>query len=321
MKLFSPDQLNTLTTEFGLFRPSGLNDQLRVDLTRGDDFVAVDCRGPKELDDGIRARRTKTGGYLVQVAIADGTQMPHDSPDVAEAMRKKKSSYAISAPVSMLPQVCIQQLELSGKSRPQKALVYESKHDTDAQPIASPDIYPAWVNIKTYRYGEFSTRYLRERSVRAPIIQFDRLSTEARGSSEYHLPVALGGLIGNADFAMRLVQNYMIQTNFGFATYARQGSLPMLCRLFSSVEAAWGIAQTDHTLYVMGADLPPEGVPYARGSSPLRDAKSLANHLIVGRSLAGDSPDDILAMAQTFHAQLRNGAGASSRPGVGITTR
>lgn len=302
MSLLSPDQLDKLTMSMDLFRPSGLNDDLRVDLTEGDPFVAVDTRGPNEIDDAIRVKYSRQGGFLLQTAIADGSQLSASPDHVREALEMGESTYRGSRCItSMLPEVTIRQLELTPARSPQRALVIQSRFDANARPTADTEIYPATVRVETYRQAEFATHYLRGRGgANAPIARFSQALRDGRPDLNYDLPVALDGSKSNIMYGCEVAQDHMVLANHGITQAAMQRDIPLLYRRYPSVEATWGQGPgtRDRTFYLLGVEAPAEAeIPYARATSPLHEGVSLANHLLFGAFMAGEPLDAIGEMA------------------------
>jgi hypothetical protein len=288
-----------------LFRPSGFNDGERQDLTKGSAFVAIDTRSPNEIDDAIRVRLRRGGGFIVQVAIADGSQIPVDSSLVQDAFGVKESTYRGKRCVSsMLPEVAIRQMELSPSRNPQRALVIESQYDSHAKP-EGVEVYPASVNVEAYRQAEFASRYMRKEGSGAPIAQFVEAFRDTRDDLEYELPEALGGTLNNAVYGSRLVQDYMVLTNHAFTQHCRDRGIPILHRRYPTVEATWGKGDgtKDHYLYLLSNQQGAE-VPYARATSPLHEGASLANHLLFGAHVAGAGPEELTDLAWSMQWQL-----------------
>ncbi|HEU4914618.1 MAG TPA: RNB domain-containing ribonuclease [Candidatus Saccharimonadales bacterium] len=310
MGIFSREQLNVLTADLDLFRPSGLNDASRIDLTDGGPFVAIDTRSPYEIDDAIRVRRQRSGGFIVQAAIADGAQIPTDSDIVTAALKAKESTYRGKRCVnSMLPEVAIRQLELAPSRAPQRALVVETQFDRDALPKGDVSVYPATVKAEAFRQAEFATRYLRREGPRAPIAQFVEAFRSHRSDLQYELPEALGGTQSNVIFGGRLLQDYMVLTNHAFTQHSLQRSVPVLCRRYPDIPAIWGhgSAPSDPSLRLLGENHTEgftPGIPYARATSPLHEGASLANHLLFGAYMADADQAELTELASRMQREL-----------------
>jgi len=310
MSLLSPHQIATLTQRMNLFQPSGFNDELRRDLTEGAAFAAVDGENISEIDDGFRIRQTRNGGFLLQVAIADGSQVDYESEQLQGAMDAKASIYQGRRVVrSLLDKVVVQQLELRPGPEPRRALVVESRFDADAQPIATSDIFPAFVRVDSYSYSRFVANYLpRHGGKNSPIVQFEETFRNNRADLQPGLPVALGGSKQNVIYGNHLNQDCMVLTNLGVAGMAVEAEVPLLHRRFPTAASIWSSGKavsTDKNLYIVGDHQTPDtGVPYARTTSPMHDGVSLANHILLGAYIAEEDPDILQVMAQEMHQQL-----------------
>jgi hypothetical protein len=307
MSLLSPHQLDVLTARLELFRPSGLNDALRQDLTAGEAFAAIDTRSPNEIDDAVRVRMRRGGGFIVQLAVADGSQIAHGSELVRDAMASKESIYRGKRCVeSMLPDLVIRQLELSPARNPQRAMVVESQYDADAAPDGEAQVYPATVRVDAYRQAEFASKYLRKEGPNAPVAQFVERFRATRDDLSYELPQALGGPQNNATYGSQLVQDYVVLANHGFTRYGQDRGIPLIHHSYPDVQSTWGMSKgrLDPALYVLSGEHTGD-VAYARATSPLHEGVSLANHLLFGAHVAGAEADELARMASAMHGQLQ----------------
>jgi hypothetical protein len=312
MAILNREQLDALTERLELFSPSGLNDAKRRDLLDGAPFVAIDTRSPNEIDDAIRVRLKRGGGFIVQVAIADGAQIPARSRMTLDALRAGESVYRGKRCVaSMLPLSAIRQLELSPNRNPQRALVVETQYDSDSAQT-SIDAYPATVNVEAYRQAEFASRYLRREGLRAPIAQFIETFRSTREDLEFEPPEALGGTVKNAVFGSRLVQDYMVLTNHAFTQHNHDLGVPLLHRQYPDVESTWGngVGLQDASIHLLNGYAGPE-IPYARATSPLHEAPSLANHILFGAHVAGVDHAELTQLATEMQQQLGLGLDAA----------
>ncbi len=312
MSFFNHDQLGALAKDLNLFQPSGMNDEHRIDLSGGAPFLAVDTRAPHEIDDAFRTRIRKGGGFLVQVAIVDGAQIPYGSDVATDAMRVKASTYRGKRCLeSMLPEVAVRQLELSPALNPQRALVIESSYDRDAQPHGDARAFPAMVRVNTYRQAEFASKYLRQNGgMTTPVIRFVEALRQTRTGLDYSPPQALGGDTPNALYGSQVAQDYMILANHTLTQLGEERDIPLLHRRYPSVEATWGRGPAiaiDRTLHLLGRptnNTVSGEIAYARVTSPLHEGASLANHILFGAHVAGVEASTLDEMAFEMSSML-----------------
>jgi hypothetical protein len=275
MALLNTEQLNALALNMGLFQPSGQNDEHRIDLSGGAPFVSIDTCSPYEIDDAIRVKIRRNGGFILQVAIADGAQIPYPSKIATEALDTKASTYVNKrCLVSMLPELAIRQMELIPAHNPQRALVVESRFDSYGQAEDDVTVFPGTINVEAYRYSEFASRYLRYNGgPKAPIARFVETFRSTRDDLQYDLPVAHGGSKTNVQYGSEVTQDCMVLTNLGFTSYCRKQNIPALHRRFATVELAWGGPRIDAAIHILNDEPAPEEgiVPYARATSPLHE--------------------------------------------------
>ena len=299
--LFSTEQLDALA-EVGVFRPNGLNDDRRVDMTDRP-FLAIDSHHPWEIDDAIRVSYQKSGGFIVEVAIADGSQFHPDDWLAQRAISRRMSNYTRSfVRGSMLPGLVVKELELSDRS-PHRALVISEKYSADTQSLGPPEIVPATVVSESLRFKEFGVNYLRHFGNQArslPVVAFDRSFRKER-QIHYASPAVLGGDADPVDFSSRLVQTYMILANMAAARWCADNNVPILYRRLSKDETVWDEEPTPKEI-VRAKYTPLPGkdknmyrysgteTSYTHFTSPLRRAVDLINHIQVGHLIAGQEP-------------------------------
>lgn len=298
-----PEMIARLSREFGGFEPSGLNDHCRQDLAAGPAFVAVDTR-PNEIDDAFRIRYTRGGGFLVQTAIADGSQIRPDSKEAAGAIAHGNSEFRGHRRVSdMLPDSVIGILELSpGTGR--RAMVIEDEYRPDGEQTRT-DVFPATITVERFGHAEFVAHYLRGNGgVRSPIVGFTRALRARQPYLHFDHPEALGGSQSNRQFANSVVQDVMVTANAGF-TAQTVGDVPLLGRVLPDESSLWGQHDTSRIQTGILLEKPEYGVPYAHISSPLRRRLSLINHLLWGAFVAGADRQTLLTMATTMFQASR----------------
>jgi len=293
------EQQDKLLSSNGVFRPNGLNDERRVDMS-DDPFYAIDRKNPHEIDDAIRVDRL-SDGFLVRVAMGDGAQVsPHgeifNSAVIARSniYVDRKHSRLIR---SILPEQAVRELELS-RSRHKRALVVSQVFDDSSTPV-STELTPAYIHVEEYRNHTFGGHFLHrlgEGARNIPIVAFASRYRQAHGLPSPD-PFVLGGLESAQQFSSRLVSTYMVLANIAFASWAQENEVPILYRTFEGNQGPWdeeGGLLTRRAEFTSDPELH-NGLPiqnqtattYAQGSSPLRRGVDLVNHTQAGHHIAG----------------------------------
>jgi exoribonuclease R len=277
----------------GVFKPNGLNDDRRDDLTLEAPFLAVDDLSAFEIDDAIRVRQYCHGGFTVEVAIADGSQLA-DSPDiVSDAITARWSEYGLSSEqtVPMLPLPVIRQLELRGRE-PVRALVVRRDY-TDQARVAGPiTIKPAFISVENITPQQlttnFSGRY--QRRGEQPVVRFARIWGEQLRRNNSRVLEREGSYKCGA----HVVEAYMALANSAFPHWAKAQAIPIPFRSFDPTQPTWDQARGEHVAYGHYTHNPEPhhmfrhlGSLYMHMTSPLRRAPDLVTHIQVGSFLAG----------------------------------
>ncbi len=282
-----------------VFAPTGLNDQARVNLIEQGPFLAIDPRNPHEIDDAIRVRRHKSGGFLVEVAIADGAQIDPNSQLLQTALKNRNNRYSENGEVtrSILPPSVVWTLELAEGI--QRALVITKAFSRDGEPLDGVGLVPALVELQTTDYASFIRKYF-ERPIidrdTPPIIALDRLIRNPGQRKQRELR-SLGGELKNKAYGERVVATYMIVANMAVASLMNEErSIPFIYRDFNAdeedlergacrpmpVRAVYTTEPLGHSGIVRG-----ETPLYTHVTSPLRRAADLIDHMQLGHKLAG----------------------------------
>lgn len=291
----SPEQSGSVLNN-ECFRPSKINDPFRIDLIDGHRFIAIDAPGAHEIDDAIRIRRLR-GGFLMQVAIADGTKLAEESNRhiVEKAINKRENRYCRDKVTRrILPKAVSGQLSLQKGTN--DALVISQKFTDEGEKFGNTEIFPALVNIKRTTYQAFGQDCVRkyQNEITNPYTDFYEIFRRTRNFR----PKSIGNIIrerGIAGLSQRIVSASMILANISLAQWAQTNSVPILFREFSEDKE---IDEDDYTPIHANYSPNPElhcgipgfndGVVYTHATSPLRRAADLVNHLQVAHALANN---------------------------------
>lgn len=286
MPLLSPQQVELLGCgETANFRASGICDAVRRDFT-DQPFHAVDCRNPKEIDDAFRVTRTqKTGGYTLDVAIADGAEIFGNDEIVERAMGIVHSDYGSKTINLLYPDHVIRQLELSDGEH--NALVVRLKFDSDGIAEDIPEVCPGRVRVVTWRMGQFAAEFVRKN----PDSSYVRLFSSLIGGEnpEGFAPLSAGGDIPNSTFSFKLVTESMIQTNLALASFCTQEDIPIPFRNFDE-----DVFDREAKAQYYHVPVGHNGIPgrgrvdsYTTGTSPLRRLADTIVHFQLGHAISG----------------------------------
>lgn len=264
------------------FRPSGLGDAHRIDLTKAP-FWAVDETGPEEIDDAIRAYHTRLGGFTLEIAIADAGQLSDRADLLAHAISHRYSTYnkhrrGPHARHRIFPDNVLSELELNS-DRKRRALVVRQQFDGDMQPKTDAEVLPAWVR----------TRRLTPASLGRAILNHDSALT--------HLGVAAQelGIVTHASsrdasgIGRRTVARFMQIANQGIGSWSITHDVPVLHRAFTRQHSAYAHLTPEkapHEGIVTG-----QQVPYAQGTSPLRRANDTVTMLNIASFLHDEAAE------------------------------
>lgn len=285
------------------FWPTEIDEHQRVDLTEGPPFLAIDGPNPHEVDDAIRIDRLRKGGFLVEIAIADGFKLDGEpnSSIVGNAVALRHSTYRGDSVIrQMLPTVVTKLVEL----RPgiNDALVIRQKFNADGERQGDADVVESKVRVLPTRYRDFGVELRRDQGPDDPTNSFLRFYENFRrwrGLKERK--------IGDCDttaemYAKRIVATSMVVANIAVAEWAKANDLPIIFREFFPREldedtafgrASYTTVPTPHFGLAGYAD----GIDYTHVTSPLRRASDLINHLQIGNFLAGTQlPYDLVAL-------------------------
>ncbi len=116
----------------------------------------VDGSNPQEIDDLIFVGRTRSGGFLKRVLIADGAYWLRAQTELdAEAFARGRSIYRPGKDILMLPPTLIKKAELLPETeRPAWCVEWEFNSDVE---LLRTDIYPAMAcSLGQLEYGQFA---------------------------------------------------------------------------------------------------------------------------------------------------------------------
>lgn len=295
------EQLERLAA-IGVFAPSGINDHERQDLSDGDPFLVVDDMYAAEADDGIRTK-ARRGGYLVEIAIADGAQLSQHPEIVAEAMRRKSSVYHPRYETPMLPIAAIKQLELRS-SRRRRATVIRQSFDADGDPNSDIAVTPAYIQPKCITPAQLARKL---HGADPDLLPLKRFADTQIGRNGTRQPAEIDGLpVGAAAHKAGsiVLQAYMVLGNRSMGSWVTERGIPHIRRVWDGTQLAH--YQVNSGIHI-GVNTE-EASLYAPFSSPLRRAVDLLLHLQVGKYLAGKhlpyDSDDLQQYVATLGPQL-----------------
>lgn len=295
--MFSANQLDQLA-HIGIFRPSGINDSQRVDLSRESiPFTAVDSSHAFEIDDAVRVLKLRRGGgFMVQAAIADGSQLSESPTLIGQAIDEGENQYTSTrVKKSILPTTVVRELELRHEIN--RALVISQTFDSDGDSNGDVEIFPAIVTTVQANLHDFARDCLSataRRTEDSPITHFHTVHGDATGrrgrrigkdSTSYEMIM----------FSQSVVSRLMVLSNLAITAWAEERGLPILYRKYEkSAEAEEAIdsppARASYSAIPLSHDgftsSDGQSVHYTHGTSPLRRAADLVNHLQIGRLLA-----------------------------------
>lgn len=275
-----------LTTEFfnptftspNNFEPTGMNDDIRLDLT-DQEFFAIDPSGSEEIDDAIRLRETDNGGFQLQVAIADVAQLDHESDHFERAVQKGRSIYGQRTNDLMLDREVIRALELRGDGE-KRALVVSLGFDEENQPLETT-IEPAWVKVRNIYYKEKVDRFLNK------TLLLSEYNPAVQEGSRRLAKVALREMHGKS--VKKFVGKSMALANIAVAGWVRERDVPVPFRIydpdvpFISEDGTqfFGHYSPDPQPHAAFAEV------YGHYTSPLRRAPDAAGGMQISAKLAG----------------------------------
>ena len=273
---------------FPSFEPSKISNGDRVDLSTGQPFYAIDGPDAHEIDDAIQITRRK-GGFLVQVAIADGLKLADDnnSSFVDGAILKKQNKYyGDKVTRQIIPQEISNTLSL--RTGENDALVIRQWLDDQGGNGRPTEIFSAKVKIIRTTYEEFGQQNAKKGPTDT-YFDFYRNFRDWRGFKEK----TLGRIVeqkGPASLGVRLVSSAMVLANTAVAQWADEQHLPIIYRCFSADEYRDEDAYYAHYIANpfphMGIPGHKDGIKYTHVTSPLRRTADLLNHLQIGHLLA-----------------------------------
>lgn len=208
------------------FTPNGLNDKYRIDFSRGEPFLAVDDN-PHERDDAFRIRSLRDGGFCVQIAIADGSQLSDRTDIVNRALTRGDSTYHWPGKHHMLPQSVRRQLELTASHERQRATIVESTFGDDGYVTGISFIYSAYISVREMSYAYLSRQYIRVNGgLDSPIPRFLTGIRQAHQRPPVY-PISLGGNRSNHAYSHEVIQTLMEHANDVVPTFMAAKGIPM----------------------------------------------------------------------------------------------
>lgn len=260
------------------FSACGLNDERRVDLTRGRPFLAVDDTKTVGVDDAFRVNR-RTSGFDVEVAAADAAQLLGHPAIVSCITDRKSSLYRTGKTAMALPKPIVLALGLQAGKR-QRALVIRQSFDRQGARKGNPVLIPALI-----RTGRTTPEDLAQAVLRNP----RHLLLTGAYLIEKHQPRKPTDLTDPARLrrlGSELVATYTTFANRLAAQWAGNECVPVLCQKYTHL----GKAAVEPYYAYTGNGLPNGQLHYAQITSALRRGIDAINHMNLGHHLAFKGP-------------------------------
>ncbi len=282
-----------LTQELCEFMASGLNDDRRVDLTRGRVFLAVDDPHTINVDDAFRVNCSKSG-YDVEIAAADASQLLGHPAIIGKIVDHDSALYRRGKTAMVLPRPIINALGLQA-GKQQRALVIRQSFDRAGGLIGGPVLIPALI-----RAGRTTPEGLGKMVLKNPrhlLLRGAYLINGGRANESSNPD----DLIRFRRLGTHLVSTYTTFANTLAAEWASKEHVPVLCLKHSQnggMEPYYVNIDT-----VPGAKHP----AYAQITSALRRGIDAMNHMNLGHHLAHRAPvfdaDTLGQVALRFNAR------------------
>lgn len=260
------------------FEACGLNDERRVDLTRGRPFLAVDDTKTVGVDDAFRVNR-RNSGFDVEVAAADASQLLGHPTIVSCITDRYSSLYRTGKTAMTLPRPIVLALGLQAGKR-QRALVIRQSFDRQGGRRGNPVLIPALI-----RAGRTTPEILAQtvlKNPRHPLLTGAYLieKRQPRKPTDVADPARLRRL------GSELVATYTTFANRLAAQWAGNEYVPVLCQRHAHL----GMTAIEPYYAYSGTDTATEQPHYAQITSALRRGIDAINHMNLGHHLAHKSP-------------------------------
>lgn len=270
-----------------------LAPESRTGLTNNPPFFAIDGPHAHEIDDAIQISRLR-GGFLVQVAVADGLKIAEEKFEerIEKAISRRQNKYYGDRVERRILDEDITE-DLSLRTGSNDALVIKQWLGSDGQYGRPPEILPAKVSVERTTYENFGNLY----DYKGPTKNYFDYYQQFRAN--YGLKQQHNWMIvdkkGPESLSKQVVRSAMILANIAVGQWAYKNKVPLLYQHFPVVEDAnEGLpTQAGYASYVASPFLHygipefKEGVIYPPTTSPLRRSADLVNHIQIGHHIAG----------------------------------
>jgi hypothetical protein len=294
--MFTTEQLAMLKPS-GVFSPSGLNDDLRFRF-EGQPFMAVDSFNAEEIDDAVRVvPNAQTRGYLLEVGIADGSQLSQAPDLLDQAIEQGFNNYHPnpSRRREVLSPTAVAQLELRGEGW-KRATVVRQAYDADCLPAYEAELVPAWIRVINLTQGQFAREVSGLAGIGVAKARIAELIENLPDQPQHQKPSTsqFEHRFDALTYGSKVITTCMILANQAVAEWSKQNNIPILFRNYDpqsetaasenpvTQKATLSPQAGRHTSITAGAD-----VAYTFFTSPMRRAADLLTHCQIGHSIAG----------------------------------
>jgi exoribonuclease R len=307
----------SVTAHFGYSKPAE-QDFSFVDVAAAqlphepERYLAIDPFNPHEIDDAILVRKDSAGGFIVKLAMPDGSLIPPELFD--QAILKKKSSYRGDGGVRTLLPYDLSVGALSLRDMTKKPAVVATMKVDQRTGIELVDLSKRAVTARQTTYYRLENKAL----AMDPNAQNWSLLRAVNAYREsMQLPALQPG--GARIMSHFIVEHFAVAFNLQLPLLAAEHNVPLIHRNYSGeapneitdllAEESRGRSRRRAFFSTSGhGHAGFGGRPYARGTTPLAHADDMTNHqqipalLSSGSSKAMFNKAELGAIAERLNA-------------------
>ena len=124
------------------------------------EWITIDGRESRDLDDGMWAEKMKNGWYMLQVSIADPSEVIEPLGIIdTEAMKKTTSIYLNTHTIHMLPPKLSTDLVSLNHNKTRLSLTIQLEFDENMDVVTSDIFESKFYNKKRFDYESFSSQF------------------------------------------------------------------------------------------------------------------------------------------------------------------